>query len=132
LNPVDNDVTLRVFVVDDEALIRWSVSEKLSEHGHHVREAFDGRSTLQTLGDGAPPPDVVLLDLRLPDSSDLSLLRQVRQLAPGAAVILMTAYGTPDVLQGALDLGAYRVLSKPFDVAQLPALVLEAHAASHG
>lgn len=70
-----------------------------------------------------------MLDYRLPDSADLGLLRTIRERAPRAAVIFMTAYGTADVVDGALRLGAYQVLSKPFEVAELPRLVAEAHAA---
>lgn len=48
------------------------------------------------------PVDVVLLDYRLPDSNDLTLLATIRRLAPGSSVVLMTAYGTPEVTEGAL------------------------------
>jgi DNA-binding NtrC family response regulator len=122
---------LRVLVVDDEALIRWCVAEKLSESGLHVLEASDGLQTIRTLTDEANQPDVVLLDFRLPDSNDLMLLTKVRQLAPRAAVILMTAYGTPEILERAVGLGAYCVLAKPFDVGDLPGLIRQAFASKH-
>ena len=67
--------------------------------------------------------DVVLLDFRLPDSSDLTLLGRIRHLLPRAAVILMTAFSTPDVVQGALELGAVRVVAKPFELSEMAALV---------
>ena len=80
----------------------------------------------------APRPfDVVLLDLRLPDASGLVVLSQVRRWSPRTKVILMTAYGTPDVVEDAFDLGAFRVVPKPLDMSDLSDLVLEAHAASH-
>lgn len=125
----DKSDGLRVLVVDDEALIRWSVTEKLSEAGLHVIEASDGGQTIRALTDTSNPPDVVLLDYRLPDSNDLTLLSKVRHLVPRAAVILMTAYGTPDVFERAVLLGAYCVLSKPFDVTELPSLIRQAFAA---
>jgi two-component system response regulator AtoC len=118
---------LRVLVVDDEALIRWSLVETLTAWGHQVSEAADGRSAIRALE--ADDVDVVLLDYRLPDSDDLNLLTKVRQVAPRAAVILMTAFGTPAVLKGAVDLGAYCVLSKPFEVSDLPTLMSQATAA---
>lgn len=120
---------LRVLVVDDEALIRWSVTEKLAEAGLHVVEASDGGQTMRALADVSNPPDVVLLDFRLPDSNDLTLLTNVRKMAPKAAVILMTAFGTPEVFERAIALGAYCVLSKPFDVTTLPDLVRKAFSA---
>lgn len=122
---------LRVLVVDDEPLIRWSLSEALAESGHSVIEAADGESAIRALhSDG--PFDVVVLDYRLPDSNDLNLLTTIRQRAPNSAVIMMTAYGTPEITGAALALGAYRVVSKPFEVPDLVALVAQAHDARPG
>jgi len=116
---------LRVLVVDDESLIRWSLAEVLAESGHLVDEACDGASALKLLQDGSRF-DVVLLDYRLPDSNDLRLLETVRRLSPGSAVIMMTAFGTPETVDDALSLGAYRVVPKPFDVHDMARLVAEA------
>ena len=121
--------TARVLVVDDEPLIRWSITEKLEAHGYTSMEAADAQSAIRALESGADKPDVIFLDYRLPDSHDLGLLRAVRALAPDAAVVMMTAFGTPEMFKEAIELGAYRVLSKPFDVMQLPALADSARAA---
>jgi DNA-binding NtrC family response regulator len=123
-------MSLRILLVDDEALIRWAVAETLTAHGHSVTEAVDARSTLQVLRDTPTPFDVVLLDYRMPDSNDLTLLAAIRRVAPKSQVILVTAYGAPDVMRGALELGAYRVVSKPVDMQRLAGLVTEAHAAA--
>ena len=122
--------SLRVLVVDDEALIRWSLSETLTEGGHLVAEAADGETALRTLTDGAPAFDVVLLDYRLPDSNDLTLLSRIRQIAPKTVVIMMTAYSTAGMSEAALRLGAYRVVPKPFEVHEMADLVHEAHASA--
>ena len=113
---------LHVLVVDDEPLIRWSISETLGAAGHQVTEAQDAASALKALAD-AQAPDLVLLDFRLPDSNDLGLLAQIRQLAPAATIIMMTAFGTPDVTAGALKLGAVMVLNKPFNMHDLEDIV---------
>jgi DNA-binding NtrC family response regulator len=113
---------LRVLVVDDEPLIRWSIAETLGAAGHQVTEAEDAASALRAMKDTAAP-DLVLLDFRLPDSSDLGLLAKIRQMSPGTTVIMMTAFGTPDVTAGALKLGASRVLSKPFNMHDLEDVV---------
>jgi two-component system, NtrC family, response regulator PilR len=118
-----------VLIVDDEPLIRWSLAETLTDSGHSVSEAGDGEATVRLLTDADRPFDVVLLDYRLPDSNDLDLLATIRRIAPQSAVIMMTAFGTPDVATGALQLGAYRIVSKPFEVHEMADLVVEAHAA---
>ena len=117
---------MRVLVVDDEALIRWSISEKMTSHGHTAVEAENAASAISAINACDEKPDVVFLDYNLPDSKDLGLLRRIRQMTPHSAVIMMTAFGTPEMQQEALELGAYRVLSKPFDLAQLHALAEDA------
>jgi DNA-binding NtrC family response regulator len=68
----------------------------------------------------------VLLDYRLPDSADLRLLEKVRHMTPTSQVIMITAHNSPELAQGAAALGAYRVISKPFEVDSLAALVNQA------
>jgi DNA-binding NtrC family response regulator len=119
----------RVLVVDDEALIRWSLSEMLGERGYVVTEAGDARMALAAIEQATEPFDVVLLDYRLPDSADLRLLETVRRLAPTSQVILITAHNSPELALGAAALGAYRVISKPFEVENLAALVNQARIA---
>src|SRR5215467_8046118 len=113
---------LTILVVDDEPLIRWSISETLGTAGHRVTEAEDAASALRALA-CMPPPDVVLLDLRLPDSNDLRLLEKIHTIAPAATVIVMTAFGTPEVTADAFTLGARGVLTKPFDIHDLERVV---------
>jgi DNA-binding NtrC family response regulator len=115
-----------VLVVDDEALIRWSLAETLGEQGYAVTEAGDGRMAVAAIETAPHPFDVVLLDYRLPDSADLRLLEKVRRLAPTSQVILITAHSSPELAQGAAALGAYQVISKPFEVESLAALVNQA------
>ena len=119
---------LQILVVDDELLIRWSVAETLKAAGHLVVQAADARSALIAL-QSMRDVDVVLLDYRLPDSDDLGLLGKIRHAAPDAAVVMMTAFGTPDMIRGALALGAHTVMAKPFDMHDLPQVVSTAHAA---
>ena len=115
----------RVLVVDDEALIRWSLSESLSDAGYTVSEASDGAAAIAQASSGEAF-DAIVLDYRLPDSNDLHLLQTIRELQPGAAVVMMTAFGTAEVTSGALTLGAFRVVAKPFDVHDMVNLVGQA------
>jgi DNA-binding NtrC family response regulator len=119
---------MRVLVVDDEPLIRWSLREALVDHGIDVREAEDGKAAISALTDGTAAPDVVLLDYRLPDSDDLGLLTRIKHLMGSGPVILMTAFGTPEVTQHALALGAYSVVMKPFEVRDIASMIHRAHA----
>ena len=125
---VEKSPALRVLIVDDEPLTRWSMAETLTHVGHSVTEAGDAKETLQQLSTG-PVPDVVLLDYRLPDSNDLKLLETVRRVAPKSPVIMMTAYATRAVEDGALRLGAYRVVPKPLEMEDLESLIQQAYAA---
>ena len=122
---VEKSPAPRVLVVDDEALIRWSLAESLSDAGYTVSEAGDGASAVARASDGETYVAIVL-DYRLPDSNDLHLLETIRGLQPKAAVVMMTAFGTPEVTAGALRLGAFRVVAKPFDVHEMVGVVGEA------
>ena len=116
----------RVLVVDDEALLRWSVAETLGDHGWHVTEAANAESALVAFPDIAAASGLVFLDLRLPDSDDLHVLAAMRRLSPDTPVILMTAHGTPDLVEAARALGAFAVLDKPFDMCDLAPLAKRA------
>ncbi len=117
-----------VLVVDDEALIRWSLSEALTDAGYVARMAANGAEARVTLASFGRDPVVVLLDMRLPDVADLSLAREIRQKRPDAAVIIMTAHGTLEDATLAAELGVLRVVSKPFDVRDMVKLVGQAWA----
>lgn len=116
----------RVLIVDDEPLVRWAISETLARFGYDIEEASDAESTVRALFEAGAGPDVVLLDLRLPDSTDLKLLETVRRVAPRAAIILMTAFSTPEVRDEAPRLGAAAVVDKPFNLDDLHDLISRA------
>ena len=112
----------RLLIVDDEPLIRWSLAETFRDLGHEVQVAGTAAEALQAVSSAAQF-DTVLLDLRLPDSTDLALLVELRVAAPAARIILMTAYGTPELNQRALARGASCMLNKPFELNDVLALV---------
>jgi DNA-binding NtrC family response regulator len=119
-----------ILVVDDEPLIRWAVREILEDAGYGVVEAGSAREAIARIAEAdGHPMAVALLDLRLPDSDDLSLLRRVRGEAPLCKIIIMTAHGTPEVLRDAITQGAFGTISKPFDVRSIVAMVQAAERA---
>jgi two-component system nitrogen regulation response regulator GlnG len=105
-----------VLVVDDEALIRWALTEALSAAGYPTLQAATGAETLTNLAETGDRALVVLLDLRLSDVHDLSLVRDVRRLRPDAPLIVMTAHGTVEDAEQVLQAGAVGFLTKPFDM----------------
>jgi DNA-binding NtrC family response regulator len=116
----------RVLIIDDEPLIRWSCAETLMASGFAVIEGERGETAVAVLANPNRVATVVLLDLILPDSRDLSLLALLRRLAPAVPVILMTAFPTPELVTEAQRLGAFAVVEKPFDVNGLVPLVRRA------
>ena len=112
-----------VLVVDDEALVRWSLKERLAREGYEVLEAATAAAALGQAGEGV---DLILLDFRLPDSDGLAVLKRVKELYPDTLVILMTAYSTIDNAVEAIKLGAFHYINKPFNVDEVVLLVEKA------
>ena len=120
-----------VLIVDDEPLIRWSLCEGLTDAGYAVKQAATGAEAREMLAASGDDPLVVVLDLRLPDVTDLSLLRHIRARRPDVPVVMMTAHGSADDARQATSLGAFRFVIKPFDVSEMIGLVGDAWAAAH-
>lgn len=114
---------LSILVVDDEDLIRWSLKRALSKRGHLVSEAANAAAAIKVVMLAAQPFDAILLDYRLPDNQDLTLLRTLRRVSPSSRVYMMTAFGESAMRRDAGALGAGAVLDKPFRVADVVALV---------
>ena len=83
--------TARVLVVDDEKLIRWSVAERLQRNGFEVLSAESGEQALEMVA--ATPPDLMLLDVRLPGIDGVQTLQRALSLHPDLAVLMMSASG---------------------------------------
>jgi DNA-binding NtrC family response regulator len=108
-----------VLIVDDEELVRWSLRQCLTIDGRSIREAG---SVAEAIGQIDAGPDVVLLDLQLPDGDGLAVLALFRERLPDTPVVLMTAAHSlraPD----AIRLGAFDLLRKPFNLDDLAAVV---------
>ena len=117
-----------ILVVDDEELIRWSLSEHLRGLGYTVHEAEDGQDCLDKVADNIP--DLVLTDLKMPRMDGMEALRRIRERDVDVPVIVLTAHGAVDSAVEATRLGAKAYLSKPFDlreVAMAIEKVLEQH-----
>jgi DNA-binding NtrC family response regulator len=111
-------MSAKILVVDDTAEIRALVRAILAEEGYEVLEADSGVAVKKLLETG-PAPDVVLLDLRLPDAEGLDLLPAIKREWPKSEVLIMTGYATIEAAVTATKLGAYGFQEKPFDPAAL-------------
>ncbi|MBI4842617.1 MAG: response regulator [candidate division NC10 bacterium] len=116
--------TPSILVVDDDKLIRWSVSVVLGHAGYRVQEAATGKEGLAAVLEHRP--DLVLLDIALPDLDGFAVLEAIRQTHPDLPVLMMTADATSETARQAARLGARGQLDKPFDPALLQAAVSEA------
>ena len=104
-------------VVDDERLVRWSLRQKCEEWGYQVIEAEAGEPGLRLAQHESP--DLVLLDVRLPDLNGLQVLEQLKKSGDARAVIMITADPQLDDVKSALKLGAYDFVGKPLDFEEL-------------
>jgi DNA-binding NtrC family response regulator len=100
-------------IVDDERLVRWSLRQKCEEWGYQVVEAEAGEPALRLAQREAP--DLVLLDVRLPDLTGIEVLDQLRKNGDARAVIMITADPQLDDVKAAIKLGAYDFVGKPID-----------------
>jgi len=113
-----------VLVIDDEPLIQWSLGEAMRDAGYRVQVAATGADAHTALATLEGQPLVIVLDLRLPDVVDLSLLRALRSERPDAPVLVLSAWASSEATAtAAIQAGAARVLRKPFDVASVVAAV---------
>ena len=103
-----------VLVVDDEVLIRKSLAKVLKASGYAVDLASTGAEGLEKSSEVRP--QVMILDMRLPDTDGLSVLRRVRQIDPLIQVIVITAYGDVQAAVEAMKLGACDFLRKPYEM----------------
>ncbi|MGZ4427943.1 MAG: response regulator [Nocardioidaceae bacterium] len=110
----------RVLVVDDDPAILRTLSMNLRARQYDVLTAADGRTALEACRDDKP--DVVILDLGLPDLSGVEVLRQFREYSQVPVIVLSARHGSDDKVQ-ALDLGADDYVTKPFGMDELVARV---------
>ncbi len=113
--------TARILVIDDEASIRDLCARVLARAGFEVTSAGSGEEGLALLSQ--EPVDLIVTDIRMPGLSGLDVLKRAKAALPRVRVILITGFGTPQTLTRAEHAGADRVLTKPFNPAELVAAV---------
>lgn len=103
----------RLLIVDDESAIRILLRTLLEKEGYEIQEAPDAATFRELLA--GPQPDVVMLDLKLPDCDGLDLLPTIKKQWPTSEVIVLTGHATIDAAVAATKAGAYDFQKKPFD-----------------
>ncbi len=106
-----------VLVIDDDPLIRKTLSSYLSKKGFEALVAEDGEEGIQKYEEHIP--DLVILDIRLPDVDGLGVLGRIREKNPNASIIIMTAYDDMKTTIEAIKSGAFEYLVKPLDYVEL-------------
>ena len=112
----------KILVIDDEIGPRESL-RILFKDNYDVLVASNGEEGIQAIK--KDPPDLVILDLKMPGMDGIEVLQKIKAINPKAKVIILTGYGSPEITQQAQRLGAILCLNKPFDIFEIRQLVSE-------
>lgn len=115
---------VKILVVDDEHLIRWSLEQNLKKQGYEVLTAGSGEDALRIIRED--PPELVLLDIQLPGISGLEVLEKIKEMDEDIIVIMVTAHGGLETAVTAMRIGAYDYLNKPFNLDEMAIVIRKA------
>ncbi|HOY64645.1 MAG TPA: response regulator, partial [bacterium] len=103
-----------ILIVDDDIQLRNSFEKLLANEGYEVRTAATGEEGVEAVK--KDPPDLVIMDVRMPGMSGLEAFKMIRDRDPKQTVIVMTAFGTTETAIEATRMGAFDYILKPFDI----------------
>lgn len=106
-----------ILLIDDEEAFVTTLQERLEMRGFLARVALDGQSGLDKIAE--EPPDVIVLDLRMPGISGVEVLRRIRKQWPGIPVIMLSGHGSDQDFETCMNLGAAMYHKKPLDIDML-------------
>jgi len=111
-----------VLIVDDTLFMRASIKQMLEANGHSVAgEASNGVEAIERFA--AVKPDVILMDITMPDMDGLEALRRIKEIDKNAKVVMCTAMGQQAMVAKAVELGAQQFIVKPFQADRLLAAI---------
>lgn len=113
-----------ILVVDDAEFLRMRISKMLVGNGHTIVEADNGQNAVSMFKSARP--EVVLMDITMPEMDGLSALKEIKALDPRAKVVMLTALGQDTVVLEAIRTGATDFVVKPFDPNRVLAAVNKA------
>jgi two-component system response regulator (stage 0 sporulation protein F) len=107
----------QILIVDDQYGIRVLLNELFQEEGFETHLAANGTQSLSIVKEQRP--DLILLDMNLPDMSGIDVLKRIKMIHPNAIVMIMTAYADLEMINETKELGALSCFSKPFDIVDI-------------
>jgi DNA-binding response OmpR family regulator len=110
----------KVLFVEDESAL-WTSYKRYFEGRYSMAYAASGAEAMRQLTEFQP--EVLVLDMRLPDTDGIALLQRIRETLPTLPVVVTTAYVSMEPLMNVLDLGHSRYLVKPYDLSELAAAI---------
>ncbi len=108
-------------IADDEYLIRWSLSQALSQQGHEVYSVEDGKKAVEAIR--TKSFDYIITDLVMPEVDGWKVLESARQVHPQSHVIIITAHGSEGTREKAQEKGAWAYLEKPYVLDKIKSLI---------
>lgn len=115
----------KVLLVDDEEEFVRALAERLEIRNFHCEVALCGEDALRMIREN--PPDVIVLDLKMPGIGGLEVLRRVKERSPQIQVVILTGHGSERDREAGERLGAFRQLQKPVDIDELIRTMNEAY-----
>ena len=111
----------RCLVVDDQRGTRMTLAGIIEDQGFEVAQAEDGYEAIRAVTDGAY--DLVFMDIKMPGINGVQSFREIKKISPESVVVMMTGFAVNDLIEEAMEEGAYSVLFKPIDPATVIALI---------
>ncbi len=105
-------MSIKILVVDDEAIVRVSCKRILEPEGFPVDVASDGYEALELIKKNSY--DIIITDLKMPKMDGLEVLHWIKENSPSSKVIVITGFSTPEIAEKSVSAGAIRYLEKPF------------------
>jgi DNA-binding response OmpR family regulator len=107
----------KVLIVDDDRDIVSIVSTILAGWGWDISAAYSGAAALEAVT--ASKPDIILLDIMMPEMNGIEVLKRIRKIDSDARIIMITAFGDVESYLDSMELGAYEYINKPFETDEL-------------